>query len=103
MAELLLAAAFAAGYVGFALLALSLPRHWHEVTGQLAMPVRTCTAFRRIGAAGLGACFGLALWRDGAAFGCVLGVLLLSTSAVAVALTLTWRPQWLAAMARRGC
>ncbi|WP_230968998.1 DUF3325 family protein [Nitrogeniibacter aestuarii] len=103
MAELLLAAAFAAGYAGFALLGLSLPRHWREVTGQLAMPARSCTAFRRTGAAGLGACFVLALWRDGAAFGCVLGVLLLCASAMAVALTLTWRPQWLAAIARRGC
>lgn len=99
MAELLLVAAFAAGYLGFALLALSLQRHWREVTGQAAGVPPPHAAIRLSGYAALAVAFALAVLRDGPAFGSVLGTLQLATSAVAVALTLSWRPHWLAALA----
>jgi hypothetical protein len=101
MAELLLvAAAFAAGYLGFTLLALSLERHRRELIGAAAAPPRRRATLRLAGSAALALAFGLAVMRDGAGFGSVLGVLLLAWCAAGVALTLGWRPNWLVAVAR---
>jgi hypothetical protein len=95
----LLAAALAASGCGFACLALAMPRHWADVAGT-APPTVTLTArrsalLRIAGAAALALSFALALLRDGASFGSLLGLLVWSLGAVGVALTLTWRPHWL--------
>jgi hypothetical protein len=70
--------AFAACYLGFALLALSLQRHWEEVTGQHELPPAVPGVLRALGYAALIAGLGLALWRDGASFGSVLWVFTLA-------------------------
>lgn len=100
MAELLLAAAFAAGFSGFALLALSLQRHRRELAGATDFAPRRLLALRVIGHAALLVSFVLAVLREGPGFGSVLGILLLILSAMAVALTLSWRPEWFAAPAK---
>lgn len=99
VAEVVLGAVLAAGYLGFALLALAQPRHWHAVTGRTEAPPRP-VALRRAGWSGVACAFALVVLRDGAAFGSVLGVLLLATCAAAVALTLGWRPKALTPVAR---
>lgn len=99
-AGFLLVAACAAGYLGFALLALSLPRHWRDVTGAVPASPRRCALQRVVGYAALVLAFALVVMRDGAAFGSVLAILLLTAVATAVALTLSWRPKLLAAVAR---
>lgn len=101
MAEALLLAACVAGYAGFGLLAVSLPRHWHELAGAAALPAARCRALRRAGALAIAGSFALALWRDGAGFGSLLGILLLSACAAAVAFTLNARPRWLVGLACR--
>ena len=99
MAEVVLGAALAAGYLGFALLALAQPRHWHAVIGRTAAPPPRPVALRSAGWSGVACAFALVLQRDGAAFGSVLGILLLTVCAAAVALTLAWRPKVLAPVA----
>lgn len=101
MAEALLLAACVSGYAGFGLLAVSLPRHWHELAGAAALAPARCRALRRVGALAIAGSFALALWRDGAGFGCLLGILLLSACAAAVAFTLSARPRWLVVLAGR--
>jgi hypothetical protein len=97
--ESMLALACAACYLGFALLALALGRHWEEVTGQRAVPPAVPGVLRALGAAALTAGLGLALWRDGASFGSVLWVTLLAVAGLAVVCTLAWRPRWLRPLA----
>lgn len=93
MHALLLAAASLAGYIGFACLALAMPRHWIEVSGRKTAPHRRW--LRPCGFALLGIAYALCVHRDGASFGSVLGMILLSAAAGAVALTLAWRPRLL--------
>lgn len=93
MHALLLVAASVAGYIGFACLALAMPRHWTEVSGR-----KTATTPRRLRACGfalLGLAYAFCVHRDGASFGGVLGIVLLSAAAGGVALTLAWRPRLL--------
>ena len=99
----LLMAAFAAGYFGFALLALSLSRHWWAVTGQPEAPPCLPTRLRIAGYAGLTLSGAAALLRDGPSFGVLLWITLLAVGGVAVALTLTWRSQWLQPLATVAC
>jgi hypothetical protein len=98
-----LALAFAACYLGFALLALTLRRHWEDVTGQHELPPVVPRVLRALGSAGLAAGLGLALWRDGASLGSVLWVTLLAAAGLAVVCTLAWRPRWLRPLATASC
>lgn len=81
--------------LGFALLALSQPHHReraYESYGTVAFAHPTQRAIGFI-AIGLSLCASIA--SQGASFGCLLWVLLMSASAFTVAFTLTWRPRWL--------
>ncbi|MEY4544230.1 MAG: hypothetical protein RL685_425 [Pseudomonadota bacterium] len=80
--------------LGFACLALALPRHWREVT-DAALPAGRTSALRSAGSALLLVGAACAWLRDGPGFGSVLAVLVLTCTAWSVALTLTWRPSWL--------
>jgi Protein of unknown function (DUF3325) len=95
----MLALACAACYLGFALLALALRRHWEAVTGQRELPPALPRVLRALGSVGLAAGLGLALWRDGASFGSVLWVTLLAAAGLAMVFTLAWRPRWLRPLA----
>lgn len=81
--------------LGFALLALSQSHHRERIfgsNGRLALAEYTQRAISLIAnGLSLGAC----ITSQGASFGSLLWVLLMSVSAFTVALTLTWRPHWL--------
>jgi len=97
---MLLAGVFLTAYLGFALLALSQARHWWRVAA--TDPPRTGVRLRRgAGAALLAASLALALLRDGPSFGALLWVTAISLAALAVALTVAWRPRWLRPLARK--
>jgi hypothetical protein len=91
----LLLAAGLVSYVAFVCLALAMPRHWTEVSGQTVAFVPQRTWLRPCGFALLGLSYALCVYRDGPSFGSVLSVLLISAAAIAVALTLTLRPRLL--------
>ena len=95
MSALLLLAAGLAGYVALACLALAMPRHWTEATGQIVAFVPQRKWLRPCGFTLLGLSYTLCGYRDGLGFGSVLWVLLITAAGIAVALTLAWRPRLL--------
>lgn len=97
---LLLAGVFAAGLLAFAMLALSQARHWRQVADAAPPAGGRIRAMRALGAALLGLAYALALWRDGPSFGTLLWVTALSVSALAVAVSLAWRPRALRPLTR---
>ncbi|HET6719294.1 MAG TPA: DUF3325 domain-containing protein [Rhodocyclaceae bacterium] len=91
----MLLAAGLAGYGAWACLALALPRHWVAANGERgAFAPAPKRALRASGGALLGLAYALCWYRDGAAFGSVLWLLLMTAVAFAVAFTLAWRPCW---------
>ncbi len=99
--SLLLALALGSAALGFALLALALPRHWEDSTGERVDAVPARRAMRGAGASLLVLSLAACLLRDGASFGALLWVLILFGAAAGVALVLAWVPQWLLPLARR--
>lgn len=98
MAGLLLAAAGLALYFGFACLALAMPEHWAQACGEDDAPPGS-TGLRPVGFAVLALAFVLCLLRDGPSFGSLLWVVMACASAVAVALSLAWKPRLLLPLA----
>ncbi|MFZ5781182.1 MAG: DUF3325 domain-containing protein [Pseudomonadota bacterium] len=96
----LLLGVFAAAYVGFAALALSLDRHWYDLGGGRECPVRTAWLLRIVGYGLLLAALVVALIRDGAGFGSLLWGTMITIGAVAVVATLSWRARWLKPLVR---
>ncbi|MEN9892388.1 MAG: hypothetical protein RLY78_2683 [Pseudomonadota bacterium] len=87
-----------ASLCGFALLALGQDRHWSAVTG-LDEGQRVPSAQLR--GSGLAAqAVACALWviAEGPGFGALLWGVSTTAAAMTIALTLTWRPQWLKAL-----
>lgn len=95
MAALFLLFASFASYTGFACLALAMPEHWERAGGDAADQPMLRQRLRLSGAVMLCMAFAICIWRDGASFGTILWGVLISASAIAVAFTLTWRPQLL--------
>ncbi|OBV41609.1 DUF3325 domain-containing protein [Janthinobacterium psychrotolerans] len=96
--SLLTLAAAAACYLALALLALSQEEHWRRA----GMPPATRLAhrWRYVATTMLMLAGVLCMAGHGAGFGLILWVMLVGAAIVAVALTLSWRPQWLGGMAR---
>lgn len=94
--------------LGMAWLALSQERHRDTVCAcqhpsPTAPSPATLRHWRLRGAALLALALGLCLWQDGAAFGSLLWLMLLSASALAVALQLSFGPRalrWLLGTSR---
>ena len=98
-AWLLFIAMLIVAYFGFALLALGQHKHRQAVMGvDRQAPFRPVVP-RCLGGLTLAASLALALLRDGPSFGVLLWVTVLSTTALAVAFTLAWRPKWLRPLA----
>ena len=95
---LLTLTAAAACYLALVLLALSQEDHWSRA----GMPPATRLAhrWRYVASIVLILASLLCVAGHGAGFGLILWVMLIGAGIVAVALTLSWRPQWLGAMAR---
>ncbi len=81
--------------LGFALLALSQPRHRERVHGTNGTVAPVKPAQRAIGFIAIGLSLVACLRSQGAGFGSLLWVLEMAAAAMAVAFTLTWRPHWL--------
>jgi hypothetical protein len=94
----LLAVVLTASYCGFGLLASSQAKNWQRVAGASRGPRPASWFVRAVGCGLLAGSLVVAVLRHGASFGAILWCTSLSVSAVAVALTLTWRPHWLRVM-----
>lgn len=89
---LLLTAAAVAALAGFGWLALGMDVHWAQVHGAApysALPLRVG------GAAALALSLGLCLGVDHPTMAVLVWLMLLAGAAVAIAMTLSSRPQWL--------
>ena len=101
MQSALLIATALAAYLGFALLALGQARPWQRVAQTPPPPTGLrLLALRMLGGLALTLSLGLALLRDGPSFGALLWATAITLAALAVAVTLTWRPKWLRPLAR---
>ncbi|AEG13411.1 hypothetical protein Sbal183_0101 [Shewanella baltica OS183] len=93
--DLLLVAIFSTAYLSFALFALSQVRHWRVVFDKALPTQREVLLLRSLGILMLSISLALSLVRDGASFGSLLWITMIGVAALAVALTLAWRPRWL--------
>ncbi len=91
--------AFVLCYLACALFALAQPPHWRAVT-QAASPACAPRRARGPAAALLAVALAWLLLTEGAGFGVPLWVMLGSAAALALSLTLSWRPGWLRPLAR---
>ena len=97
MAEptLLLTGAAVSAVLGFGWLALAMDTHWEQVHGDAAPPPSLARSLRLAGALALAASLGLCLAADHPTMAVLVWLMLLAGSAMAIAATLSWRPQWL--------
>ena len=99
MPALLLVGAGLTSYGGFVCLALAMPVHWAQASGQQGDAAwRHPRRLRTAGIFMLGLAYVLCVCRDGPGFGSLLWGVSMSAAAIAVALTLTWRSQCLLPM-----
>lgn len=96
-ALLTLAAALAC-YLALALLALSQDDHWSRAG--MAPATTLARYWRHVAIITLILAGALCVAGHGTGFGLLLWVMLIGAAIVAVALTLSWRPQWLGSIAR---
>ena len=95
MMTLLLLAPSLAAYAGFACFALMNPEHWAQAGYEARGHATARVWLRPTGGLLLVLAWLACVWRDGPSFGSLLWCLLASAAALAVALTLTWRPSTL--------
>lgn len=95
-----MASAFLLLFLGFALLALSQERHQQRVFGSDRPLPPVSRAQRATGFIAISLALPLCVLGQGGGFGSLLWVVLMGAAAMAVALLLTWRPQWLRLVAR---
>lgn len=84
---------FGFAIVGFALLALSLAKHYRDLFGRI-LAVQRSRAFRIAGWLLLGASMIGAIAAQGVAFGIILWAALLNVAALIVGLSITYRETW---------
>jgi hypothetical protein len=89
-----------ASVFGFALLALSQDRHWSAVTGLDEGHHVSCAPLRGSGLAAQAVAWVLWVSAEGPGFGALLWGVSTTAAAMAIALTLTWQPQWLQPLGR---
>ena len=95
--SLLLSFALVCSIVGLAWLALAMEVHWQQARGTHGHPGRgTVTGLRSLGAVALLASLLACLGADHASMAVLVWVMSLAAAALVVALTLAWRPRWLA-------
>lgn len=91
-----LAAALGSSVLGMAWLALAMPAHWAQVRGAQPAAAGAVRGLRVSGSLALAASLAWCLCADHAGMAVLVWVLGLAAGALAVALTLAWRPCWLA-------
>lgn len=96
---LLLTAAWLVCALGMACLALAMEAHWSQVRAGCALSPGGAWRLRALGVAGLALSLVLCLAADHPSMAALVWVMTIGASALVVALTLTWRPRWLAVLA----
>jgi hypothetical protein len=91
----LLGAAAAASVLGFGWLALAMDTHWAQAHGPAAQKRGVARRLRVVGALAITLSLGLCLAANHPSMAVLVWIMLLAGSAVAIAMTLAWRPQWL--------
>jgi hypothetical protein len=92
---LLLALAALEAFVGFTWLALAMQTHWSQVHAQVEHDDVRSRHLRRAGAVALVTSLVLCLMADHPSMAVLVWLMLLAGAGVAVAMTLSTRPQWL--------
>lgn len=96
MADVLLRSiGFVLGVCGMGWLSLAMDPHWVQVRGGARLSRAAARALRALGAFALTASFALALWVDHGSMAPLVWVMMLTASALLVAMTLAFRPRWL--------
>lgn len=91
----LLVVAALCALAGMARLALAMPVHWQQAQGTAKLESRAARRLRIGGGAGLFAALLLCLAADHVSMAALVWLMLLSASAVSVAVLLAYRPRWL--------
>jgi hypothetical protein len=81
---------------GMAWLALAMDAHFRQVRGEERLGQGAARALRALGVTALAASLILALWIDHGSMAPLVWVMTLTASALVVAMTLAFRPRWLA-------
>jgi hypothetical protein len=81
---------------GMAWLALAMKGHWEQVRSEPAPSGAALVALRSLGALALALSLWLYLQVDHGSMASLVWFMSLAASALTVAFTLSWRPQWLA-------
>jgi len=89
---LMLSAALVSSLAGVAWLAVAMHVHWRQVRGPQPLTRRTALMLRALGVSALSLSLVLCLAADHATMACLVWVMSLAGSALAVAFTLAWRP-----------
>ena len=87
--------AFFLSFVGLALLALAMERHWRQLRESQVLTHSTSRVLRIAGSVSLISSLALCLAVDHASMASLVWVMTLAVSAFMLAMLLAWRPGWL--------
>ncbi|SEL62030.1 Protein of unknown function [Roseateles sp. YR242] len=88
-------AAAAAAVIGFGWLALAMDTHWEQAHGALPQPASLPKTLRVLGSLALLGSLVLCLNADHPSMAVLVWFMLLAAAVLTIAMTLSWRPQWL--------
>ena len=94
----MLAAALLSSGVGLGWLALAMDVHWRHVRAGTPLTRRKAVMLRSLGVSALAISLGLCLAADHATMAALVWVMSIAGGALAIALTLAWRPRALRAL-----
>lgn len=89
----MLAAALVSSFAGLAWLALAMEVHWRQVRVGAPLTRRTCAVLRALGVSALVLSLALCLAADHPTMAVLVWVMSLAGGALALSLTLAWRPR----------
>jgi uncharacterized membrane protein len=93
---MMLLSAFFLSFVGLALVALAMERHWRQLRESQVLTHSTSRVLRITGSVSLVSSLALCLAVDHASMASLVWVMTLAVSAFILAMLLAWRPGWLA-------
>lgn len=92
---MMLLLAFPCSFVGLALLALAMERHWRQLRATRPLTKAAARSMRIAGSGALASSLTLCLAVDHASMASLVWVMTLAVSAFVLAMLLAWRPGWL--------
>lgn len=97
---MMLSLALFLSFVGLALQALAMERHWRQLRSTQPLKRSMVRVLRIAGATSLTGSLALCLAVDHPSMAALVWVMTLALSAIALALLLAWRPGWLSPLIR---